>query len=79
MAKRKQTPAVPARDLSHMVEDAARAGEHVGIRGERGAFRILREVLNVNTGAEWIELRDKEGAFRAVRPNRIVKRRQPKC
>jgi hypothetical protein len=62
-----------------MVEDAARAGEHVGIRGERGAFRILREVLNVNTGAEWIELRDKEGAFRAVRPNRIVKRRQPKC
>lgn len=64
-----------------MVEDAARAGEHVGIRGERGAFRILREVLNVNTGAEWVELiggLSGHKEFRAVRPDRIVKRRQPK-
>jgi len=77
--RRKAIPqAVPAIDRSHIVSDEGRAGEVVGVRGERGAFTIIRECWNTRIDAEWVELWDKEHSFRAVRPERIVKRRQPR-
>lgn len=80
MARRKSVPAEPAIDRSHIVEDDGRAGEVVGIEGRRGAFRILREAMNVELGVEWVELfgplSKGDGAFTAVRPERITKRRK---
>lgn len=81
MRKRKEVKAVPAIDRSHIVEDDSRAGEIVGIEGRRGAFRIAREAMNVKTETEWVELWGPLGGsrqFTAVRPDRIIKRRQPK-
>ena len=78
MRKRKETVATPSIDRSHIVSDEGRAGEIVGVRGERGAFTIIRECWNTRIDKEWVELWDKEHSFRAVRPERIVKRRQPR-
>lgn len=75
MTRRKVIPATPAIDRSHIVCEAGRAGEMVGVRGERGAFTIIQVCMNVNSGAEWVELRDNERAFRAVRPDRLIQRR----
>jgi hypothetical protein len=44
-------------------------GTMVRIRGERGLFRIIRLVRS--PVAEWIETFDKDGRFRAFRPDRI--------
>ncbi len=74
MTRRKPKPALPARDLSHLVTDLARAGEYVGIKGEAGVYKLLAEVLNTANGAEWVELIGGPSGhkqFRAVRPDRI--------
>lgn len=86
--RRKQHEVVPNAvyaipfDLSHHVVDEQRAGEFVGIKGERGGvYRILREVLNVENGAEWVEIIGGPSGhkeYRTIRPDRIVKRRQPR-
>ena len=79
---RKAVPVEPAIDRSHIVEDVGRAGEIVGIEGRRGAFRILREAMTPKTETDWVELLGPitkgDGQFCAVRPDRIMKRRQPR-
>lgn len=82
MPRRKATPVlIPARDLSHLVTDTTRKGELVGIKGEQGVYVLQAEVLNVNTGTEWVEMIGGPSGhrqFRAVRPERLrkVTRRQ---
>jgi hypothetical protein len=83
--RRKQYPvyenapvAVP-HDLSHHVVDESRAGELCGIKGERGSvYTILRDVLNIENGAEWVELIGGPSGhkeYRTPRPDRIVIKR----
>lgn len=77
MARRKKVAPTPALDRSHFVEDEARAGEKVRVYNQRGVFTVIREVLNTNTEAEWVEVWSPERQFRAFRPElvRPAKRR----
>ena len=81
MRKRKEVVVTPSIDRSHIVEDFGRKGEIVGVRGQRGSFKILLEALNTRTETEWVELFGGIAGheqFHAVRPERIVKKRQPR-
>jgi hypothetical protein len=49
-------------------------GQELSIQGEPGRFRFQRAVLNVSTGAEWIDVFpcDKKMAqYRSFRPERV--------
>lgn len=69
-------PTVPA---SWHVAEVARVrgnvltpGRVLRVSGERGAFAFLRHVRNVDTGAEWLDVRDvASGALRAFHAERV--------
>jgi hypothetical protein len=76
MSKRYTRATVPA---SWDVAEVARVrgkvltpGRIVRIRGERGSFAFVRHVRNVDTGAEWLDVRDvTTGALRAFYADRV--------
>lgn len=88
MRGRKKHPIVPGasyaipHDLTHHVVDESRAGELVTLKGERGStYTILREVLNVTNGAEWIEMiggASGHKEYRTPSPARVVAKRRPR-
>lgn len=49
-----------------------RAGDTIRVDGERDQFRMVSHVVNIETGAEWIECvtADRMRVFRAFRPER---------
>jgi len=76
MARKLTRAAVPA---SWHVSEVARVrgavltpGRVVRITRERGTFAFLRHVVNVDSGAEWIDVRETStGALRAFRVDRV--------
>lgn len=85
MARRKH-PIIPGApyaiplDLSHQVVSEERAGEIVTLKGERGStYTILREVLNVVNGAEWVEMvggASGHKEYRTPSPDRVIAKRR---
>lgn len=47
-----------------------RPGVALRIRGERGTFRFVRHVVTAS-GAEWLDVRDANGALRAFYVDRV--------
>jgi hypothetical protein len=52
-------------------------GRVLRIRNQRGTFAFVRHVRNTVTGAEWLDVRDANGALRAFRVEdvRVVTRK----
>ena len=77
MSRRRNVPATPSIERSHITEDTARAGELVRIIGDMGValagiFRVRCHARNTRTETEWLEMNEVGGSkeFRAVRPER---------
>ena len=71
--KRKPVPTAPAHWVisDHYVANNRHLtpGTEVKIRKEKGRFKFERHVINGDL--EWIDVRDKDGRFRAFRVDRI--------
>lgn len=76
MSKRHTRATVPS---SWHVSEAARVngrvlapGRVLRVQGDRGTYAFLRHVRNVDTGAEWLDVRDvATGALRAFYADRV--------
>lgn len=76
MARKHVRPTVPA---SWHVAEVARVrgkvltpGRVLRVRGDRARYAFLRHVRNVDTGAEWLDVRDlTTGALRAFYAERV--------
>jgi len=82
MATRRNTrPAVPAAwhvaEVARVRGQVLTPGRGLRIRGERGTFTFLRHVTNTATGAEWIDVRDGNGAMRAFYADRVTRVLRP--
>lgn len=77
MTRKHARPTVPA---SWHVAEVARVrgqvltpGRGLRIRGQRGTFTFLRHVVNTDTGGEWLDVRDANGAMRAFRVDAVTR------
>lgn len=81
MARKYTRPAVPAcwhvAEVARVRGQVLTPGRGLRIRGERGTFTFLRHVRNVETGGEWLDVRDGNGAMRAFRAERVSRVLRP--